>query len=76
MSTPWERQTGEPEAAYRAFAIYRDLGPARSLRAVTTAIGTQTARRDNAAAVIVVSSSEQRESKERAEVQRRHPFFE
>jgi hypothetical protein len=28
---PWDRQTGEPPAAYARFLIFRALGPARSL---------------------------------------------
>jgi hypothetical protein len=31
--TSWERQPGEPDAAYVRFLIYRNLGPARSLEA-------------------------------------------
>jgi hypothetical protein len=33
MNAPWLRQQGEPEAAYARFLIYRNLGPARSVRA-------------------------------------------
>src|SRR4051812_34262530 len=28
---PWEQQPGEPAPAFRAFAAFRDLGPARSV---------------------------------------------
>lgn len=28
---PWEQQDGEPSRCYRAFSIYRDLGPKRTL---------------------------------------------
>ena len=36
---PWERQPGESGKAYQAFTIYRELGPARSHRAVAGRLG-------------------------------------
>lgn len=36
---PWDRQPGESTKAYEAFAIYRDLGPARSVRRVSQQLG-------------------------------------
>ena len=35
----WERQEEESTKAYEAFAIYRDLGPARSTRQVSQQLG-------------------------------------
>lgn len=34
----WERQLGESDKAWEGFKLYRDLGPARSLRAVAEAL--------------------------------------
>jgi hypothetical protein len=31
MPEPWDRQEGEPAAAYARFPRYRNLGPGRSL---------------------------------------------
>lgn len=36
---PWNQQPGESPAAYRAFLVYRDLGPKRSLSAALEADG-------------------------------------
>lgn len=35
----WERQKGESQRAYEAFAIYRDMGPSRSLAKVAKKLG-------------------------------------
>ena len=35
---PWERQDGETAKAFEAFAIYRDMGPDRSLRKVVQSL--------------------------------------
>jgi hypothetical protein len=43
---PWERQPAEPPKAFRAFALYRDLGSRRSLDAVCRQLyRTQTGRK-------------------------------
>lgn len=36
---PWERQTGETDKQFQAFAIYRDMGPARALADVGRELG-------------------------------------
>lgn len=35
---PWERQKGESEKAYEAFAAYRDMGPERSITKVSQSL--------------------------------------
>jgi len=35
---PWDRQEGEGAKAFEAFAIYRDMGPERSIRKVAQAL--------------------------------------
>lgn len=39
---PWERQPGETDPAFHAFAVYRDMGPERSLSKVAGSIGKST----------------------------------
>ncbi len=36
---PWERQKGESEKAFEAFAAYRDMGPERTISAVVKRLG-------------------------------------
>jgi len=43
---PWEQLSGEPDAAYTRFLIYRNLGPARSLDAAYRAfVGSSATKR-------------------------------
>lgn len=44
MTEPWERQQGESAKAFAKFAIYRDMGPGRSLEKVGKASGVSAAR--------------------------------
>jgi hypothetical protein len=37
--SPWEQESGESNAAFEAFARYRDMGPQRSTRAVAQELG-------------------------------------
>src|SRR5690348_9192686 len=36
---PWERQPGDSPQSWAAFVVYRDMGPARSIRAVCSDMG-------------------------------------
>src|SRR6266542_6115132 len=48
---PWERQVGEPDRAWRAFRVYRDLGPGvRSLSRVGKELGVTRQNVDKMAA--------------------------
>jgi hypothetical protein len=41
---PWERSLGEPSKAFAKFALYRNMGPTRSLARVGEVVGVGTAR--------------------------------
>jgi len=38
-AAPWDRREGEVESAWRAFVVYRDLGPKRSILKAAEALG-------------------------------------
>jgi len=85
MKQPWERLDNESSKAYRAFCVYRDLGPDRSIDKAMAAVGQKNRRTwgewcskynwvERAAAYDSYLEAEKRKEKEREilDMARRH----